>query len=156
MHSFLGTEKVPNINNCRTTAGVMEKRILGEKNPTVCCVYVFSFPPFTDSARGMNGHRCSVFPKAGFTMVALIAAGKHLVIVRREHSGDLYLPLIAKFPGTGARTITLLFRTRTVPHSYSQLCALSYSLIKHIFWCQPHARSYLLLTHLRLLNSCQP
>lgn len=108
-------EKFPLSTIAGQLAGVMKKRILGETNPTVCCVCLFSFLLFTDSAKGMNEHRCSVFPKVHFTMGILIAAGKHLAIVRQEHSGNLYSLPIAKFPGPGAQTITLLFSIHTIP-----------------------------------------
>lgn len=60
-------EKFPISTIAGQLASIMKKRILGEKNLTVCCVYLFSFPLFTDSAKGVNGHCCSVFPKVDFT-----------------------------------------------------------------------------------------
>lgn len=83
---FLGNRKkkipVSTIGGHLTRA--MEKRILGEKNPTLL---ISIFSPFF----------CSLpSPKLIFNIRIFILAEKHLVIVRGEHPGNLYFLFISQ------------------------------------------------------------
>lgn len=82
LHSFLGTGKVPNINNCRTTGRHHEKEDLRREEPNsmLCVSLLFSSVHWLSKRCEWTLLLC--LPQSWFYMRILIAAGKHLVIVR--------------------------------------------------------------------------